>query len=150
MLVEMDVAGMIIEDDEKSYYMLLKEKKGDTVVSIAINQVQAESITISMDPALSRIHDPYDLIGNMIESFELKISKVVINNRERHTKNSGLYFTDGEREIRVDSFAGDAVAVAARMNVPIFIDSDFLGRTHIKEVKKWLSTVKPSDFGDAL
>lgn len=147
MLVQMNVAGMILEDDEKSFFLLLKETDGETIVSIQIDQLQAEYIAIAMESPFTRISDPYDFINNIMDSFELRISKVIMKSRKRYTKNAEVFLTDGEREIRIDSYAGDAVASAILVDAPIFIKSDFMGTSYKKELEKWLSKVKPSDFG---
>jgi len=150
MLMQMNVAGMILEDDEQSFFLLLKEIDGATIVSIQIDQLQAESIASVMDKALARIPDPYDFLSNIMDSFELRISRVIIKNPRRYTKNADVFLTDGERELRIDSHAGDAVASALLMNAPIFVNNDFLGTAHKKELQKWLSKVRPSDFGEVL
>jgi bifunctional DNase/RNase len=148
MLKEMSVAGMILEDDEKSFFLLLKETDGETIVSIQIDQLQAESINMSMDPAFASLPDTFDFLGNILKSFDLSISKVIIKNCQCHIKNAEVFLTDGEREVRVNSRAGDAVASALIVDAPIFIDNDFPGTAYKKELKRWLSKVKPGDFGE--
>ena len=148
MLVQMSVAGMILEDDEKSFFLLLKETDGETIVSIQIDQLQAEYIAIAMESPFTRIPDPYDFINNIMESFDLRISKVIIKSRKRYTKNAEVFLTGGEREIRIDSHTGDAVASALLVDAPIFIKSDFMGESYKKELERWLSKVKPGDFGE--
>lgn len=148
MLIQMSVAGMILEDDEKLFYLLLKERDGNTIVSIQIDQSQAEYIAIAMESPFTRIPDPYEFIKNVTDSFDLKISKVIIKSRKRYIKNAEVLLTDGDREIHIDSYAGDAVASALLADAPIFIESDFMGKSYKKELKKWLSKIKPSDFGE--
>lgn len=145
MLIQMSVVG-ILEDDEKSFFLLLRELNGETIISIKIDQLQAESIAIALDTVFTRIPDLYDFLSNILDSFELRISKVIIKNPRRYTKNADVFLTDGDREIRIDSRTGDAVASALLVDAPIFIDNDFLETAHKKELKKWLSKVKPSDF----
>jgi len=148
MLIQMSVAGMILEDDEKYFFLLLKEKDGEIIVSTQIDQFQAEFIATFMDSTFRRIPEPYEFLSDIMDSFELRISKVIIKNWSRRTKNAEVFLTDGEREIRVDSRIGDAVATALIVDAPIFIDNDFLGITHKEKLKKWISQVKPSDFGE--
>ena len=150
MLVPMSVAGMILEDDETLFSLQLKEMGGETVVSIQIDQVQAESIAIAMDSAFTRIPDPYDFLNNIMDSFALRITRVVIKTLKRYLKNADVFLTDGEREVRIEAHTGDAVASAIITDAPIFIESGALEASHIKELKKWISHVRPSDFGEIL
>lgn len=148
MLIQMSVAGMIHMDDEKSFFLLLKEMDGTIIISIQIDQLQAKSIDIFMDNAHTRIPDPYDFFGNIMDSFELRISKVIIKRARLNTRKADVFLTDGDREIRIESHSGDAIASALMIDAPIFMDNDFLGKAHKKELKKWLSKVKPGDFGE--
>lgn len=147
MLKQMSIAGMILEDDEKSFYLLLKEMEGPTIISVQIDQLQAESIAIAMDTAFTRIPDPYEFISNIMESFELKISKVIIKNTARFTKSTDVFLTDGEKEIRIYSRIGDAVASALHFDAPIFMDTDFFGSSDKNSLKQWLDNITPGDFG---
>ena len=146
MLVQMSVAGMILDDDGKSFFVLLKEMEGSKIISVQVDRLQAESIAVAKESAFSRIPDPYDFLNSIMDSFEIKISKVIIKNQRLFSKNTEVFLTDGDREIRIDSYAGDAVVSALYVDAPIYINDDFLGKTHKKELRKWLSKVKPSDF----
>jgi bifunctional DNase/RNase len=147
MLVQMSVAGMILDDDERSFSLLLKETEGETIVSIQIDQPQAESIAILMDSAFTRLPDPYDFLSNIMDSFALRMTRVVIKNLKRYSKNADVFLSDGEREVRIEAHTGDAVASAILVDAPIFIESNSLETSHKRELKKWLSKVRPSDFG---
>ena len=150
MLIQMSVAGMILEGDEKSFFLLLREIDGETIVSIEIDQFQAEYIAIAMESPYTRIPDPYDFITSIVDSFDIRISKIIIKNRKFFTKNAEVFLTNGEREIRIYAYAGDAVISALLVDAPIFIKSDFMGASYKKALKKWLSKVKPSDFEDII
>lgn len=148
MLMRVNVAGMIHEDSVESFFLILKEMYGSATVPIQVDQRQAESIAIFLDSTFTGIPDPYDFLNSIMDSFELRISKVIIKNRRPYIKNAEVFLTDGERELRVDTHAGDSIASALLVDAPIFIDADALGIPDTNEMKKWLMNIRPRDFGE--
>ena len=56
----------------------------------------------------------------MIQSFKLFLSEVFIYRFEEGVFYSELIFSDGTNEVRIDSRTSDAVAIALRVNCPIY------------------------------
>ncbi|HWR59474.1 MAG TPA: bifunctional nuclease domain-containing protein, partial [Thermodesulfovibrionales bacterium] len=61
-----------------------------------------------------------------------------------------IHLTDGKKEVPVDSRPSDAVAVALRVNAPIFVEETILEKRSTDELEEWLKNLKPEDFGNVM
>ena len=61
-----------------------------------------------------------------------------------------IYVYDGKKEITIDSRPSDAVAVALRAQVPIFVEEGVLEVRKADELEEWLKNLKPEDFGNIM
>jgi bifunctional DNase/RNase len=67
-----------------------------------------------------------------------------------NTYYASIYATNGEREAMIDSRPSDAVAVALRMQAPIFVEEQVLEVRKADELEEWLKNLKPEDFGNIM
>ena len=87
-----------------------------------------------------------------------KITKVEINDVDEQTYFSSIYLLDkDDKEIAIDSRPSDAIAIAIRANVPIFVSAAVMADGAIstdsskdeeeaQEFKNFIKDIKPSDF----
>ena len=76
-----------------------------------------------------------DLMKNIIESAELKMEKVVISDIRDNTYFATIWLKKGEKQLFIDARPSDAIALALRLESPIYI---------AEEVMKQASIVHPS------
>jgi bifunctional DNase/RNase len=50
----------------------------------------------------------------------------------------------------IDSRPSDAVAVALRSRVPIFVEDSIMATRTADELDEWLKNLKPEDFGNIM
>lgn len=109
-----------------SYSVVLGEKNGNRRLPIVIGAVEAQSILIAKENIPSKRPLTHDLIKTMFGKFDVMPLEVVIN----HLLD-GVYYAiitvvyDGY-VIDIDSRTSDAIAIALRCNIPIFIHKDIL------------------------
>lgn len=53
-------------------------------------------------------------------------------------------------EIPIDSRPSDAVALALRVNAPIFVEDSIIEKRNTDELEEWLKNLKPEDFGNIM
>jgi len=66
----------------------------------------------------------HDLIKNILETFGYNLNSVIIDALNDGTFHAKLIF-DTE-DVQIDCRPSDAIAIALRMNAPIFVDNDIL------------------------
>ena len=86
-----------------------------------------------------------------------KVDKVVISDLKNNTFYAHILIKQNGKSIDVDSRPSDAIALALRLDVPIFINEIVLdkvaiggkpiGEDELAEFRKKLKDLKPEDFG---
>ena len=111
----------------RSYAVILKELDGDRKMPVLVGAYEAQSIAMAMEYLETPRPLTHDLIVNLINGIEGKLSSVKITRLEE-----GVFFSIldiqsnslGHREI--DSRPSDALAVALRMHSPILVANDVM------------------------
>jgi bifunctional DNase/RNase len=150
MLIQMKVEGLLFDPRSNMYIMLLKEIDGNGTLPIWIGKPEADSIAL----ALGKVETPrpltHDLIKNIADGLKIRITKIIVTDIQDNTYYSLLCLNDGKKETFVDSRPSDAVAVALRVNAPIFVEDGIMERRSADELEEWLKNLKPEDFGNIM
>jgi bifunctional DNase/RNase len=150
MLIQMKVEGMLFDPRSNMYILLLKEIDGNGTLPIWIGKPEADSIAL----ALGKVETPrpltHDLIKNISEGLKVKITRIIVTEIMDNTYYALLCLSDGNKETQVDSRPSDAVAVALRVNAPIFVEERVMEQKSSDELEDWLKNLKPEDFGNIM
>ena len=97
-------------------------------------------------------------IINIIEKTGYTLDKVEINDVEKDTYYATLFLVNDNGEtLEIDSRPSDAIAVAIRVDAPIFVTANVISNGSVstdsakdeeeaQEFKKFVQSIKPSDF----
>ncbi len=132
------------------YILLLQQVDGSGTLPIWIGKPEADSIALALGKVITPRPLTHDLIKNVFDSMDVKATRVVITEIIENTYYALIYVNDGAREITIDSRPSDAVAVALRVQVPIFVEEDVLEVRKADELEEWLKNLKPEDFGNIM
>ena len=123
----LEVAGLSYSHSQSGAYALFLRKKNEkNCLPIIIGEAEAQSIAVALEGYSNKRPHTHDLFKTFAETYGIEIKEVVINKF-----NNGLYFSelhcvkDGEESI-LDSRPSDAVAIAIRLNIPIYAESNVM------------------------
>jgi bifunctional DNase/RNase len=150
MLVRMKVEGLLFDPRSSMYILLLKEMEGNSTLPIWIGKPEADSIALALGGVMTPRPLTHDLVKNILGGLKIKLTKVIITEILDNTYYALLHLADGKREVPVDSRPSDAVAVALRLNAPIFVEEGILEKKSTDELEEWLKNLKPEDFGNVM
>ncbi len=121
--VEMFVAGMSYSQSQSGAYALFLGVVGeDKRLPIIIGGFEAQAIAIFLEKMKPQRPLTHDLFKNFADSFDIRLTEVVINKFEEGIFYSKLICEkDGEIK-EIDSRTSDAVALALRFGCPIYAD----------------------------
>ena len=125
--IEVTIESLRVSLTSQHRLILLKDKNGPLSLPLFIGQFEAESIVLALqDIEISR-PQPHDLILSVIKSFNAQIVSAQVTEMKAATFYAVLVLknTFGE-EIRIDCRPSDAIAVAIRAHVPIFVDGELM------------------------
>lgn len=156
-LIEMKVSGLGLDKDSDSPVVLLKEADGERVLPIWIGHAEASAIAIALEGIKVERPLTHDLIRAVIEGLKAKVSRILINELKDNTFYAKIYLERGKSIINVDARPSDSIALALRVQVPIFVSQNVLSssgtsmeiddETRAKALKKFLANLNPEDFG---
>lgn len=122
-LIQFNIKGISYSQTQTgAYALILEEENGRRTLPIVIGGLEAQSIALALEKDL-RTPRPltHDLFVNVINQYNIKISAVYIHRLEDGIFYSNISFLDqGGKETIVDSRTSDAIALAIRMQAPIF------------------------------
>jgi hypothetical protein len=150
MLKQMKIEGLLFDPRSNMYILLLKEVNGHETLPIWIGKPEADSIALALGKIVTPRPLTHDLLKNVIYELKMKVTKVVITEIIDNTYYAGLYIEKEGTEIPIDSRPSDAIAVAIRVNAPIFVDENVITYRNNDELEDWLKNLKPEDFGNVM
>lgn len=134
-----------------NYAMVLGEVDGNRRLPIVIGAFEAQAIVVAMENMTPNRPLTHDLFKNTIETFEIELTEIVINNLLEGIFYSRLICKRGKDVFEVDSRTSDAVALAVRFDCPIFVYENILeeaGIVHDQAETKPVDTKsKPAKVG---
>ncbi len=128
MLVQMELARIIISDVQEQQVVYLREIEGQRAFPILIGIYEAASINRHVKGDDSPRPLTHDLLRNTIEQLGGELQDIVINNLEDHTYFALLRVKRDGELIEIDSRPSDAIALAVQFKppLPIYVDDSVL------------------------
>jgi len=156
-MIEVKVVNVAIDVKSNMPVIILKEKEGEKTLPIWVGLFEAQAIALALENVKPPRPLTHDLTKSIIEKLKGKVDRVVINDLKNNTFYARILMRKNGESIQVDSRPSDAIALALRLKVPIYIDEGVLDKVavgskpieekEIEDFKKKLKDLKPEDFG---
>ena len=128
--IKLKVVGLTYSQIQSgAYALILGQIDGPYRIPVVIGAPEAQSIAIELEGIIPPRPMTHDLFESFTHAFGIKLLEVYIYKFEDGIFYSELTFTDGERQIVLDSRTSDAIAIAIRTKSPIYTTSDILTTT---------------------
>lgn len=114
-----------------NYAVVLGEKMGHRRLPIVIGGFEAQAIAVAMEDMSPSRPLTHDLLKNTIETFEIDLQEVVINNLLDGIFYARLVCVFNGKVIEIDSRTSDAIAMAVRFKCPIFTYKEILSQAGV-------------------
>lgn len=157
-MIEMKVMGIALDTRTGSPIVVLHDKDNRKALPIWIGSAEASAIIRKIENLNVARPMTHDLIINIIEKTGYVLDRVEINDVEKETYYATLYLMNENGEtVEIDSRPSDAIAVAIRVDAPIFVSAKVLSSGSVstdtakdeqeaEEFKSFIQSIKPSDF----
>ncbi|MCU0647723.1 MAG: bifunctional nuclease family protein [Gemmatimonadaceae bacterium] len=168
-MIEVSVARLGLDSATNSYVLVLQERGGRRVLPIWIGQPEAESIVMQMNQVERERPLTHDLCKTIVTGLGATLARVDITKVEKNTYYAELQLVRGDTRVQIDARPSDSVAIALRLNAPIFVneallttpgDEDDEGNgggdvvpppsaesSDVERLKAYLEKLRPEDFG---
>ena len=169
-MVEVVVSRLGMDPGTQTYVVVLQEKAGTRLLPIWIGQPEAESIVMQMHNMKRARPLTHDLCKTIIAGLGATLRRIQITRVEHNTYFGELHLERDGHLIQVDSRPSDAIAIALRLDAPIFAaealladaedvedesniesmsapDSAEGSQLSAEQLKQHLEHLRPEDFG---
>jgi bifunctional DNase/RNase len=160
-ITEVRVAHLGLDRATNSPVVILQEKDGQRVLPIWIGP--AEASAIAMELAGVKFSRPltHDLLKQVIVGLGAELRRVMITQVKDNTYFAELQIHRDGQVFQVDARPSDSIALALRLNAPIFTHTELLESSSVETVdaaeapepldpeqlKHYLENLDPEDFG---
>jgi hypothetical protein len=130
--VQVDILGLSTSPSSGgAYALILKEMNGSRRLPIIIGAFEAQSIALEMEGIKPPRPLTHDLMKNIIDAFGVSLQDVFINELRDGTFYAKITIEGVSESQEVDSRPSDAIALAVRYGVPIFVAEEVLNEAGI-------------------
>jgi bifunctional DNase/RNase len=157
MEVEMTIRGLLMDPVSNMPIVILRDVAGDSVLPIWVGVYEANAIALEMEKVSTPRPMTHDLIKNVLTGLETHVHKVVVTELREDTFFAVIWLERSGEVISIDSRPSDALALALRVDCPIFVDETVLksskqaangsDRVTAEELRKYLEGLNDEDLG---
>ena len=157
MEVEMKIRGLIMDPVTNMPIVILRESDSETVLPIWVGVYEANAIALEIEKVSTPRPMTHDLLKNLLIGLETTVRKVVVTELKDDTFYAVIWLERGGEIISIDSRPSDALALALRMDCPIYVEEEVLkssklttaasDRVSSDDLRRWLENLGEDDLG---
>lgn len=157
MEIEMKIRGLMMDPVTNMPIVILKDLAGTQVLPIWVGIYEANAIALEIEKVSTPRPMTHDLLKNLLLGLETGVQKVVVSELKDDTFYAVIWLERDGDVISIDSRPSDALALALRVDCPIFVEEEVLKssksatamaeKSGNEELKRWLEGLNDEDFG---
>lgn len=120
-MVEVAIDSIRVSLMSQHRIIILKEANSERFLPIWIGPYEAEAITVSLQEMEVARPLTHDLLRNTILALDAEVVHVAIVDLLDDVFYARIVLRVNEQELEIDSRPSDAIALAVRVNVPVFV-----------------------------
>jgi len=130
-MIEVKVDSIQVSLMSEHRVIILKEVNAERYLPIWIGPYEAEAIVIRLRNIEISRPLTHDLLNNVITKMGGKVSHVVVDDLRNDTFYASIAVNLNGRQVEIDSRPSDAIALAVRAEVPIFVEEKVMAQAGI-------------------
>lgn len=111
--------------------VILREKDTDRYLPIWIGPAEADAIAVRLQDVAVARPLTHDLLRNLIEQLGGRVAYIVVNDLSNDTFFARIILDVNGETVEVDSRPSDAIALAVRVDAPIYAEDSVLDRAGV-------------------
>ncbi|MEN6535223.1 MAG: bifunctional nuclease family protein [Bryobacteraceae bacterium] len=157
MEVEMKIRGLMMDPVTNMPIVILKDTNGSAILPIWVGIYEANAIALEIEKVATPRPMTHDLIRTVLTGLETGVRKVVVSELKDDTFYAVIWLEKDGQLISIDSRPSDALALALRMDCPIYVEDAVLSsskaagavteKVNSEELRRWLEGLNDEDLG---
>ena len=155
-MVELSLVGVRVELPSNQPIVLLKEADGERYLPIWIGAVEATAIAFALQGIQTPRPMTHDLMRDILTETDVTVERILISELVDQTFFATIRMSQDGKATEVSSRPSDAIALAVRINAPIYGAEEVLEQagielkddeeTEVEKFREFLDQVSPEDF----
>ncbi|UCB43962.1 MAG: bifunctional nuclease family protein [Dehalococcoidales bacterium] len=150
-MIEMTVDSIRVSLMNYQRVVILKEKMTDRYLPIWIGAAEADAIAVKLQGVNVPRPMTHDLLNTIVDALGASVNSIIVSDLQNDTFYAKVVLNVDGGQMEVDSRPSDAIALAVRVDVPIYAEEGVLDKAGIlldKETGKPLSEPKEIEGAD--
>ena len=157
MEVEMKIRGLMMDPVTQMPIVVLKDVQGQSVLPIWVGAYEANAIALEIEKVSTPRPMTHDLLKNVLLGLDVHVQKIVVNDLRDDTFFALIWVEREGELISIDSRPSDALALALRVDCPIFVDDNVLKNSKVssaiserstnEQLRSYLEGLSDDDLG---
>jgi bifunctional DNase/RNase len=137
-MIEVTVDSVRVSLLSQHRVVILKEVDEERYLPIWIGPFEADAITIQLQGIEVARPQTHDLLKSVLEVVGVRVHHILVSDLRNDTFYARIIVDSNSRRLEIDSRPSDAIALAVRVGVPIFVDESVMDQ----------AAVTPDEGGD--
>ena len=157
MEVEMKIRGLMMDPVTNMPIVILRDAEGNSVLPIWVGIYEANAIALEIEKVSTPRPMTHDLIKTLLVGLNTGVRKVVVSELRDDTFYAVIWLDREGELISVDSRPSDALAIALRLDCPIYVEEAVLksskaaaassDKVQSEELRRYLENLNDDDLG---
>ena len=133
-MIRVKISGVAIDPVTKGFVVILKDETEKRWLPIWVGHYEAKMISLALEKVKPVRPLPHDLIKNILDSFGVVVTRVVICNIKDNTYFASVRLKINQTEKEIDARPSDAIALALRAGAPIYVTKEVLNKASTEKL----------------
>ncbi|MBI2853207.1 MAG: bifunctional nuclease family protein [Chloroflexi bacterium] len=111
--------------------VILKEKTADRYLPIWIGPAEADAIAVKLQGVKLERPLSHDLLRSVVDALGARVNSIIVTELKNDVFYAKIILNVDGHQVEVDSRPSDALALAVRVEVPIYVDESVLEKAGI-------------------
>ena len=150
-MIEMTIDSIRVSLMNYQRVVILKEKDSERYLPIWIGPAEADAIAVKLQGVNVPRPLTHDLLRSVIDTLGASVNSIIVTDLKNDTFFAKITLNVDGGEMEIDSRPSDALALAVRAEMPIYVDESVLDKAGImldKETGKPVYDDKPGMIGE--
>jgi len=126
MEIEMKIRGLMMDPAANTPIVILKEVDGESMLPIWVGAFEANAIAVEIEKLATQRPMTHDLLKHIVWELGASVKRVVITDLIDSTFFAVIEMTRGGEVLVIDSRPSDAIALALRVDCPIYVRDEVI------------------------
>ena len=158
MEVEMKIRGLMMDPVNNMPIVILRDSAGSRILPIWVGVYEANAIALEIEKVATQRPMTHDLIKTLLLGMDAGVRKVVVSELKDDVFYAVIWVERDGKLTSIDSRPSDALAIALRLDCPIFVDDSVLDNSKMaatitekgaggEVTRQWLENLGDEDLG---